>query len=249
MRILISNDDGYLSPGIRALYEAMQPLGQATIVAPDRNRSGASSSLTLSHPLQARQHEANIYSMEGTPTDCVNIALSGLLDDDQDMVVSGINDGPNMGDDVLYSGTVAAAIEGRHLGHPALAVSMAAHEPSHYAAAASIMSTLVAHLREVPLPADTILNINVPDLPLDQIKGMKSTRLGTRHPSGKAIKQLSPRGETLFWIGAAGTIADDGPGTDFGAVREGYVSVTPLQIDLTRFASVQPVGDWLERLQ
>lgn len=249
MRILISNDDGYLSPGIRALYEAMQPLGHATIVAPDRNRSGASNSLTLSHPVHARQHETNVYSMEGTPTDCVNIALSGLLENDQDMVVSGINDGPNMGDDVLYSGTVAAAMEGRHLGHPALAVSMASHEPTHYKTAASIMHTLVAHLREVPLPADTILNINVPDLPLSAIKGLKSTRLGTRHPSGQAIKQLSPRGETLFWIGAAGNVADDGPGTDFGAIKDGYVSVTPLQIDLTSFGSVAPVSDWLERLQ
>jgi len=248
MRILIANDDGYLSPGIRALYEAMQELGQATIVAPDRNRSGASNSLTLSHPVFVRQHEESIYSLEGTPTDCVNIALSGLLEQEQDMVVSGINDGPNMGDDVLYSGTVAAAIEGRHLGHPALAVSMATHEPRHYATAASIMNKLVAHLREVPLPADTILNINVPDLPLAAIKGLQSTRLGTRHPSRNAIRQSSPRGETLYWIGAAGDIADDGPGTDFGAVRDGFVSVTPIQIDLTRKDSISPVADWLERL-
>ncbi|MFK7860154.1 MAG: 5'/3'-nucleotidase SurE [Granulosicoccus sp.] len=248
MRILIANDDGYQSPGIRALYEAMQQLGQATIVAPDRNRSGASNSLTLSHPVFVRQHEATIFSLEGTPTDCVNIALSGLLEQEQDMVVSGINDGPNMGDDVLYSGTVAAAIEGRHLGHPALAVSMASHEPSYYKTAASVMHTLVSHLREVPLPADTILNINVPDLPIDDIRGLKATRLGTRHPSRNAIRQSSPRGETLYWIGAAGDINDDGPGTDFGAVQEGYVSVTPLQIDLTRLDSVSSVADWLERL-
>lgn len=248
MRILIANDDGYQSVGIRALYGAMQQLGQATIVAPDRNRSGASHSLTLSHPVFVRQHEPCVYSLEGTPTDCVNIALSGLLDEEQDMVVSGINDGPNMGDDVLYSGTIAAAIEGRHLGHPALAVSMAAHEPEHYQSAASVMHTLVAHLREVPLPHDTILNINVPDLPLDQIKGLKATRLGTRHPSKGAIRQMSPRGETLYWIGAAGDINDDGPGTDFGAVRDGFVSVTPLQIDLTRLDSVSPVEKWLDSL-
>jgi len=248
MRILIANDDGYLSPGIRALYGAMQQLGQATIVAPDRNRSGASNSLTLSHPVFVRQHEPTVFSLEGTPTDCVNIALSGLLDQEQDMVVSGINDGPNMGDDVLYSGTVAAAIEGRHLGHPALAVSMATHEPTHYQTAASVMQKLVGHLREVPLPYDTILNINVPDLPLEQIKGLQATRLGTRHPSKNAIKQMSPRGETLYWIGAAGDIADDGPGTDFGAVRDGFVSVTPLQIDLTRFDSVTPVSNWLDSL-
>jgi len=248
MRILIANDDGYLSAGIRALYAAMQQLGHATIVAPDRNRSGASNSLTLSHPVYVRQHEPTVFSLEGTPTDCVNIALSGLLDEEQDMVVSGINDGPNMGDDVLYSGTVAAAIEGRHLGHPALAVSMATHEPTHYQTAASVMRKLVGHLREVPLPYDTILNINVPDLPLDQIKGLQATRLGTRHPSKNAIRQMSPRGETLYWIGAAGDIADDGPGTDFGAVRDGFVSVTPLQIDLTRFDSVSPVASWLDSL-
>jgi len=248
MRILIANDDGYLSPGIRALYEAMQLLGQATIVAPDRNRSGASNSLTLSHPVFVKQHEANIYSLEGTPTDCVNIALNGLLEHEQDMVVSGINDGPNMGDDVLYSGTVAAAMEGRHLGHPALAVSMATHEPVHYKTAARVMHNLVAHLREVPLPADTILNVNVPDLPFADVKGLQATRLGTRHPSSSAIRQSSPRGETLYWIGAAGEIADDGPGTDFGAIKAGFVSVTPLQIDLTRMDSVAPVAAWLGRL-
>lgn len=248
MHILISNDDGYLSSGIRALYEAMQQLGQATIVAPDRNRSGASNSLTLSHPVLVRQHEESIFSLEGTPTDCVNIALSGLLNEDQDMVVSGINNGPNMGDDVLYSGTVAAAIEGRHLGHPAIAVSMASHDPAHYATAARVTGNLVKHLREVPLPGDTILNINVPDLPFEKLCGLQATRLGTRHPSQGATRQLSPRGETLFWIGNAGEIADDGPGTDFNAVKAGYVSVTPLQIDLTRKDSVSSVASWLERL-
>jgi 5'-nucleotidase len=248
MRILIANDDGYLSPGIRALHAAMKSLGQATIVAPDRNRSGASNSLTLSHPVHVRCHESDIYSLEGTPTDCVNIALNGLLEDEQDMVVSGINDGPNLGDDVLYSGTVAAAIEGRHLGHPALAVSMAGHEPQHYATAARVMQNLVAHLQEVPLPMDTILNINVPDRPFAELAGLRATRLGKRHPSKTTTRQLSPRGETVYWIGAAGDIADDGPGTDFGAVRDGYVSVTPLQVDLTRVDSIKPVGDWLERL-
>lgn len=248
MRILIANDDGYLSPGIRALHAAMKTLGEATIVAPDRNRSGASNSLTLSHPVHARRHEPDVFSLEGTPTDCVNIALNGLLEQDQDMVVSGINDGPNMGDDVLYSGTVAAAIEGRHLGHPAMAVSMAAHEPRHYDTAARVVRNLVLHLKEVPLPTDTILNINVPDLPFDDLGGLRATRLGTRHPSKSTISQLSPRGETVYWIGAAGDIADDGPGTDFGAVRDGFVSVTPLQIDLTRFNALEPVGEWLERL-
>ncbi|MEE9320747.1 MAG: 5'/3'-nucleotidase SurE [Granulosicoccus sp.] len=248
MRILIANDDGYLSPGIRALYTAMRQIGIATIVAPDRNRSGASNSLTLSHPIMVREHEDNVYSLEGTPTDCVNIALSGLLDEEPDMVVSGINDGPNLGDDVLYSGTVAAAIEGRNLGHPAIAVSMANHEPLHYDAAATITANLVTHLQEVPLPADTILNVNVPDLPMDKIKGLRATRLGARHQSHNAIRQTSPRGETVYWIGAAGDVADAGPGSDFEAVSQGYVSVTPLQIDLTRFDTMQPISDWLERL-
>lgn len=248
MRILIANDDGYQSVGIRALYSELQRLGHATIAAPDRNRSGASNSLTLSHPVLVRQHEHNIYSLEGTPTDCVNIALSGLLDADQDMVVSGINDGPNMGDDVLYSGTVAAAIEGRHLGHPALAVSMGCSQPQHYATAAKVTGDIVNHLNASPLPKDTILNINVPDLPFSELKGLKATRLGTRHPSQKSTRLSSPRGEMLFWIGNAGEVADDGPGTDFDAVKEGYVSVTPLQIDLTHFAGVSAMDTWLETL-
>jgi len=249
MRILIANDDGYQSPGIRALYDAMTQIGIATIVAPDRNRSGASNSLTLSHPVVVRTHAPHVHSVEGTPTDCVNVALGGFLDEEPDMVVSGINDGPNMGDDVLYSGTVAAAIEGRSLGHPAIAVSMAAHDPQHYATAASVVKNMINHLREVPLPADTILNVNVPDLPLDQIKGLRATRLGKRHQSESAIRQQSPRGELIFWIGAAGEVADNGPGTDFLAIEEHYVSVTPLQIDLTRFDTMQPLSDWLEHLQ
>jgi len=248
MLILIANDDGYLSPGIRALARAMRDVGRAVIVAPDRNRSGASNSLTLSHPIPVTRHEQDIFSLEGTPTDCVNIALSGLLEEDPDMVVSGINDGPNMGDDVLYSGTVAAAIEGRNLGHPAIAISMATHEPRHYASAAKVAGMLVARLLEAPLPTDTILNVNVPDRVYDDLAGIRATRLGTRHQSRNAIRQTSPRGQEIFWIGAAGDVLDDGPGTDFRAVDEGFVSVTPLQIDLTRHDSVGPVSDWLERL-
>ena len=248
MLILIANDDGYLSPGIRALREAMGKVGRAVIVAPDRNRSGASNSLTLSRPVPITRHGEDIFSLEGTPTDCVNIALSGLLEEDPDMVVSGINDGPNMGDDVLYSGTVAAAIEGRNLGHPAIAISMATHEPEHYATAARVAGILVARLLEAPLPSDTILNVNVPDLPYEKLAGWRATRLGTRHQSRNAIRQRSPRGQEIFWIGAAGDILDDGPGTDFASVAEGCVSITPLQTDLTRHDSVAPVGTWLESL-
>ena len=248
MLILIANDDGYLSPGIRALREAMSRVGRAVIVAPDRNRSGASNSLTLSHPVPVTRHEEDIFSLEGTPTDCVNIALSGLLEEDPDMVVSGINDGPNMGDDVLYSGTVAAAIEGRNLGHPAVAISMATHEPEHYGTAARVAGRIVGRLLEAPLPSDTILNVNVPDLPYEALRGWRATRLGTRHQSRNAIRQRSPRGQEIFWIGAAGDVLDDGPGTDFATVADGCVSITPLQIDLTRHDSVAPVGRWLESL-
>ena len=249
MLILIANDDGYLSPGIRALHEAMGRIGRAVIVAPDRNRSAASHSLTLTRPVPAQPHEEGIWSLGGTPTDCVNIALSGLLEEDPDIVVSGINDGPNMGDDVLYSGTVAAAIEGRHLGHPAVAISMATFDPAHYESAARVTETIVAHLFEVPLPNDTILNVNVPDLPYESIGGLRATRLGSRHPSRNAIRQKSPRGEDIYWIGAAGDINDDGPGTDFATVAAGFVSITPLQIDLTRHDAVGAVGEWLEGLQ
>ena len=249
MRILIANDDGYQSPGIRTLYKAMCEMGEATIVAPDRNRSGASNSLTLSHPVMVQQRGEHIHSVEGTPTDCVNIALSGLLENDPDMVVSGINDGPNMGDDVLYSGTVAAAIEGRNLGHPAIAVSMGSSDPTHYETASSVVARIIKQLREVPLPADTILNINVPDIPLDELCGIRATRLGARHQAHNAIRQISPRGQTVFWIGAAGDVADSSTGTDFLAIEENYVSVTPLQIDLTRFDSMQPLNNWLEHLR
>ncbi len=248
MRILISNDDGYLSPGIRALQRTMSELGEATIVAPDRNRSGASNSITLSHPVLVQEHEAAIFSVQGTPADCVLIALSGLLDETADFVISGINDGPNMGDDVLYSGTVAAAMEGRHLGHPAIAMSMATHQPQHFDTAAKVAAKLVTHLSAHALPSDTILNVNVPDVPEDQLKGYKLTRSGSRHPSAGVIKQPSPRGETLFWLGAAGDINDNSEGTDFHAVQNNCVSITPLTVDLTHTESMQAVADWLEQI-
>lgn len=248
MRILIANDDGFRSPGIAALHTAMKKLGETTVVAPDRNRSGASNSLTLTHPIHVHQHADDVYAVEGTPADCVNIALSGLLETGIDIVVSGINDGPNMGDDVLYSGTVAAAMEGRFLGQPAIALSMATHKPTHFDTAAKIAERMVARLAFAPLPANSILNINVPDVPMEQIRGTRLTRLGTRHPAANAIKQECPRGETIFWIGAAGAINDCSDGTDFHAVEHNFVSVTPLTVDLTSVESLQPVGDWLEQL-
>lgn len=248
MRILISNDDGYLSPGIRALHKALDPISEAVIVAPDRNRSAASSSLTLSHPIALKQHSDGHFSIEGTPSDCVLLGLGGLLDKKPEMVVSGINDGPNMGDDVLYSGTIAAAIEGRNLGLPSIALSMACHDAQHYDAAAEVAATIVKQLKSAPLPADTILNINVPDLPYKELQGFKSTSLGSRHAAKGAARYSSPRGDVLYWIGAAGEINNDRPGTDFNAVTNGYVSVTPLTIDMTNHSSLNSVGQWLENL-
>jgi len=246
MRILVSNDDGYLAPGIQILRDALSTMASTVVVAPDRNRSAASHSLTLRQPIHVHQHNPALFSVEGTPADCVNLALSGLLDDEPDMVVSGINDGPNMGDDVLYSGTVAAAVEGRHLGHPAIAVSMASHEPKYFETAARAVVEIIAQMNKVPMPADTILNVNIPDAPWEKIRGMRATRLGNRHPSNNAIQDPSPRGDSMYWIGPAGAVSDASPGTDFHAVAEGFVSVTPLQIDLTRFDAMQGLSDWLE---
>ncbi len=249
MRILVSNDDGYLSTGIQTLAAALREVAEVDVVAPDRNQSAASQSLTLSKPLRVHEHGDRVYSVDGTPSDCVNIAVSSLFDKQPDMVISGINDGPNLGDDVIYSGTVAAAIEGRHLGYPALAVSMASYGATHYETAAQVMVKLLLQIQKQPLPIDTILNINVPDLPADKIKGIVSTRLGARHPSEAAVKQLDPRGRPIYWIGAAGEVADAKEETDFYVVQQGYVSVTPLQIDLTKYRDIAMISDWLGNIE
>lgn len=246
MKILISNDDGYMSLGIRTLADALRKFGDITVVAPDRNRSGASNSLTLEHPLRLDKLEDDVYRVEGTPTDCVHLAITGLLDEEPDMVVSGINAGANLGDDVLYSGTVAAAMEGRFLGLPAIAISLTSHTGGHYETAAWVAQRLVTRLRESTLPADTILNVNVPDLPIDQITGIETTRLGHRHKAEPVIKEFDPRGRPMYWIGPAGEEEDAGPGTDFDAIRRGAVSVTPLQIDLTRYDAIDGVAQWLK---
>lgn len=248
MKILISNDDGYLSEGIAALACELAKGGSIQVVAPDRNRSAASNSLTLRIPLRTQEHPNGFMSVEGTPTDCVHLAVNGVLGDLPDMVVSGINDGPNMGDDVLYSGTVAAAVEGRFLGLPAIAVSMGTAEPVHYETAAKIVGNLVAHLKECPLDESSILNVNVPDLPFDELQGTLVTRLGSRHKSEGVIEQTDPRGNPVYWLGPAGPEADAGPGTDFDAIRRGYVSVTPLQIDLTRHSAIEDVKTWLGQM-
>jgi 5'-nucleotidase len=246
MKILISNDDGYMAEGIKALADVMATLGETTVVAPDRNRSGASNSLTLENPLRVSQLENGYYRVEGTPTDCVHLAITGLLEQEPDMVVSGINAGANLGDDVLYSGTVAAAMEGRFLGLPAIAISLTSHQGTHYETAAWVAQQLVAKLKKSALPADTILNVNVPDVPIDQITGFESTRLGHRHKAEPVIRELDPRGRPMYWIGPAGEEQDAGPGTDFDAIRRNAVSITPLQIDLTRYDAIDTVANWLE---
>jgi 5'-nucleotidase len=249
VKILVSNDDGFRAEGIRCLREALATLAEVTVVAPDRNKSGASNSLTLDVPLRVFESEPGVYFVPGTPTDCVHLAISGLFDFEYDMVVSGVNDGPNLGDDVLYSGTVAAAVEGRFLGLPTLAVSLCATEGGgHFATGAEVARLLVAQLLQRPLPAATILNVNVPDVPVGQLRGFRASRLGYRHRSEPVMRAQDPRGRTVYWIGPAGAQQDAGPGTDFDTVAQGYVSVTPLQVDLTRHAALPSLGKWLDAL-
>lgn len=249
MRILVSNDDGYRAEGLECLAVALRQLAEVTVVAPDRNRSGASNSLTLDVPLRVVQYGEHTYYVNGTPTDCVHLAISGLFDFEHDMVVSGINDGANLGDDVLYSGTVAAAMEGRFLGIPAIAVSLVLADGGHFRAAADLVRRLVERNVVDPLPANTILNVNVPDLPLAEVKGIRTTRLGFRHKSEPVVKELDPKGKPIYWIGPAGAGQDVGPGTDFHALAEGCVSVTPLKVDLTAHAALGALETWLSRFR
>lgn len=249
MHLLISNDDGFHARGISVLAQRLSQLAETTIVAPSQNRSGASNSLTLDGPIRISEPGPNAYKVFGTPSDCVHIALTGLLDKDPDMVVSGINAGANLGDDVVYSGTVAAAMEGRFLGLPAIAVSLVyQNQPEHFESGAEAAAQVVAQLAKDPLPADTILNINVPDLPWSQIKGFEVTRLGHRHRAEPAIPMDDPRGGTVYWIGPAGSEQDAGPGTDFHAIRRGYISITPIHVDLTRYQALDQVSHWVGAL-
>jgi 5'-nucleotidase len=249
VKILVSNDDGYRSEGIRRLREALSSLAEVTVVAPDRNKSGASNSLTLDVPLRVSEAEPGVYFVPGTPTDCVHLALSGLFDFEHDMVVSGINDGPNLGDDVVYSGTVAAAVEGRFLGLPTIAVSLCSGGGvgGHFDTGAEVARQLVAHLLKQPLQP-LILNVNVPDVPVSQLRGFRASRLGFRHRSAPVMRAQDPRGRPVYWVGPAGAEQDAGPGTDFDTIARGYVSVTPLQVDLTRHAALPAVGTWLDAL-
>ncbi len=245
MRILLSNDDGYFAPGLQALASALGEVGEISVVAPERDRSGASNSLTLDRPLSLRRAANGFHFVNGTPTDCVHLAVTGMLEQLPDIVVSGINHGANMGDDTIYSGTVAAATEGYLLGVPAIALSLVSKEASDFSAAARIARELVARFIRQPMGQPTLLNVNVPDLPYAQIKGIRVTRLGKRHKAEPTIRSVTPRGETVYWVGAAGAAQDAGEGTDFHAVANGYVSVTPLQIDLTHAGQIPPVQDWL----
>ena len=249
MKILVSNDDGVHAPGLNILVEMLNKIADVTVMAPDRNRSGASNSLTLDNPLRVVTAANGFYSVNGTPTDCVHIAITGLLQEMPDMVISGINEGSNLSDDVLYSGTVAAAVEGRFLGFPAIALSLAGPRCEHYDTAAKIAKILVERLRETPLTSDTILNVNVPDVPFLELKGIQVTRLGTRHIAEPTIKGTDPRNRKIYWIGMPGLAEDAGPGTDFYAVNSSYVSVTPLHLDLTHYAILDELSNWMQSLQ
>jgi 5'-nucleotidase len=245
MRILISNDDGYLSEGIATLAAHLSEIADVTVVAPERNRSGASNSLTLDRPLSVKQAKNGYYYINGTPTDCVHIALTGLIQDIPDLVISGINDGANMGDDTIYSGTVAAAMEGYLLSIPSIAISMSQHGAIHFETAARVAVELVKHHIEKPLETATLLNVNVPDVPYEDLKGKVITRLGKRHKAEPVIEELTPRGEKIYWIGAAGQPNDGGPGTDFYAVENNQVSITPIHADLTKHTQLKELENWL----
>lgn len=246
MRILLSNDDGYFAPGLIALADALSDLGDVVVVAPEQNRSGASNSLTLDRPLSLKKAPGGFYFVNGTPTDCVHLAVTGMLEIMPDIIVSGINLGANMGDDTIYSGTVAAATEGYLLGIPSIAISLTSFEGKNFAAAGRVARELVERHMRQPLREPVLLNVNIPDIPYSELNGFEVTRLGRRHKAEPVVKTISPRNETLYWIGAAGAAADAGPGTDFNAVERGFVSITPLQIDLTHSVQVPSIIQWMK---
>jgi 5'-nucleotidase len=250
MKILVSNDDGYLATGINALTNALEQVADVTVVAPDRNRSAASNSLTLARPLRVSSYGERRFKVDGTPSDCVHLAVTGLLDEEPDLVVSGINHGANLGDDVIYSGTVAAAMEGRFLGLPTIAVSLVGKtlvgaQLTHFDTAARIALELVQKIERAGLAPDTVLNVNVPDLAYEELTGVRATRLGFRHKSEQILKETDPYGRPIYWVGPAGAGQDAGEGTDFHAIEQGAVSVTPLRVDLTRYEAVSGIADWL----
>ncbi len=246
MKILVSNDDGYLATGINVLTAALEAIADVVVVAPDRNRSAASNSLTLKHPLRVSEVAPNRFKVDGTPSDCVHLALTGFLDFEPDLVVSGINHGANLGDDTIYSGTVAAAMEGRFLGLPTIAVSLVGNKLAHFNTAAAVAVELVQKIERAPFPSDVVLNLNVPNIPLSELKGVRATRLGFRHKSEQILRDTDPYGRPIYWVGPAGEGQDAGEGTDFFAIEQGFASVTPLKVDLTRHSAVKGLSDWLE---
>jgi 5'-nucleotidase len=248
INILVSNDDGVQAPGIKCLTQALSEFAQVLTVAPDRNCSGASNSLTLTNPLRINDLGGGYIAVNGTPSDCVHLAIRELCEQEPHIVVSGINAGANMGDDTLYSGTVAAAMEGRFLGLPAIAVSLVGKKLQHYQTAAHYAAKIVQGLLANPLPQDQILNVNVPDLPLADIKGIKVTRLGARHKAEGMVRTQDPAGREIFWLGPVGTEQDAGEGTDFDAISQGYVSITPLTVDLTAYNQLERLENWITRL-
>lgn len=251
MRVLVSNDDGVDAPGIHALARGLREAGHdVVVVAPDRDRSGASNSLTLDAPIRVIRLDDRTWKVYGTPTDCVHVAVTGMLDAlglEPDMVVSGINNAANLGDDVIYSGTVAAAMEGRFLGLPSVAMSLVTEDRKghHYDSAARAAVEIITRLCSDPLPASTILNVNVPDLPWSDIRGFETSRLGHRNRAQPCIPQQDPRGRDWWWVGAAGDEQDAGPGTDFHAVRSGHIAITPIHVDLTRYQALEQVASWV----
>lgn len=249
MKILVSNDDGVNAIGIKVLNDHLQKFANTLVIAPDRNCSGASNSLTLLNPLRAETLDTGYISVNGTPTDCVHLGISQLFEGKPDIIVAGINKGANLGDDVVYSGTVAAATEGRHMGLPAIAVSLVGKEQRHYDSAAVIVAKIVKRLTDCPLPADQILNVNVPDLPLEQIKGIKVTRLGNRHKAETMKEMKDPWNRSIYWYGTLGNEADCGEGTDFHAIASGYASITPLTVDMTAYNSIKQMTDWMSDLR
>lgn len=249
MRILVSNDDGYFAPGIQALAEAMSQLGEVTVVAPDRNRSGASNSLTLDNPLRVSQRDNGYYSVTGTPTDCIHLGTHEIMKEQPDIVVAGVNHGANLGDDVLYSGTVAAAMEGRTLGLPSVAVSLVGLNGTHFDTAARFVARVVERFKTHPLPAREILNINVPDLPPEKIAGVEVTRCGSRHRANTIVADTDQKNRPIYWLGPPAEGDDTGPGTDFHAVMSGKISITPLHIDFTAHRSLPAMGEWAKGLE
>ena len=246
MRVLISNDDGYQADGIIQLAKSLSEIAEVIVVAPSENKSAASSSLTIGKPLKPIQIENNVYAINATPSDCVHLALCGFIKEPIDLVVTGINFGANLGDDVIYSGTVAGAIEGRFLGLPSIALSLASWECNHFDTAGKIAKILVKQIDKAPLSNSTIINVNVPDIPMHEIMGIKTTRMGSRHKSAPSIQDS--KNPSLFWIGENGKEADNVEGTDFHAISNNYVSVTPLQIDSTKYSEIQPLSNWIETI-